>query len=248
MHSPRDALPEAKGRNPRGRCSSQGRGMLSAEPGDALSKAGIRIPPGMISLRPLDALPRELCLPTRAAQSFGFQLHSWGRGGQLGPPQKRCRRAVGLGGEMGMVSGVALHPCLLPTLPQTCCPASWRTPGLPPLPCPCFWMHLSPAESPLQKLVSFSLSSRPRLHLCSDPLHRHMAAGDPAPGIRRLHSRCHGWVAAPGPPSHGYLPRGADPERMAGTRGSVGARVWGWEAIGEGGELNPAGLEGSVSF
>lgn len=135
--------------------------MLSPRLRDALPKAGTCMPPGMPSLRPRDALPKELCLPTTAAQSSSCQLRSWGGGGwQPGlPPPKRCRMAAGPGREVG-VPGVAPLPYLLPALPHRRCPAPQRTPGLPPSPRPRFRMHLAPPPLETCQLLTRGIAAR----------------------------------------------------------------------------------------
>ena len=157
--------------------------------GDALPKAKGCIPPGMLSPRSFACPPQQPKAPAASSAAGGV--------GSRVPPREMPqgsgtgRRSWGAGG------GPAPLPAASPSTYTL--PGSPARPWAAPLPSP----MLSDAPSPSASGDSPAARPRhrrPRLHPCSDRLHRQTAAGDPSPGFRRLHSRCHERVAAPSPP------------------------------------------------
>lgn len=158
------------------------REMLSPVPRDALLKAQGYVPPGVLSLRPKDALSNELCLPSAATRSSGCPFSVW----QLGSlPERGSRARRGGRGTGG---------CPIP-LPATS-PLHTLTPPLAHAFGCIPWLLLScsrdpaGAQPPPQSLVSCSplTPARGSIHALTVKL-------------GTLHdSGCHKWVAAPSSP------------------------------------------------
>lgn len=193
-------------------------------PADALPKAGGCIsqgrcspkaqgcsPPGWAAHSPRDALPGEFSLPTTAAQSSGCQLRGLGGFVSRVPPR-------GAAGQRGREATLGWRGW--PRSPACCQPSSQRTPRLPPPLAHAFGCSCPPPPEPRQLLPETSL---PAAAAPSDP-----SIVSRPPGIRRLHWRCQGWVAAPSPPARVLTPGCRPRADEGGTSGSV----WGREAIG----------------
>lgn len=207
------------------------REMLSPVPRDALLKAQGYVPPGVLSLRPKDALSNELCLPSAATRSSGCPFSVW-QPGSLPERGSRARRGGrGTGG------------CPIP-LPATS-PLHTLTPPLAHAFGCIPWLLLScsrdpaGAQPPPQSLVSCSplTPARGSVHALTISVVKLGALHD---------SGCHKRVAAPSPPWW-LCPKQTGTDGVGwgmgtGTGSNSSARC------GCHGGVSPAGLEGSVSF